>query len=530
MKKVHLLPVIVTLFLTGNVLCCKEKDHLPGGDWEVRGTGRRLSVLLISLPDAGLFFKLAAVGSALVLRGHNVSLCTTEKDTYDIKEIVTHSGMNFISAGPAQHSTEEYVKQFMSLANHPFKTGITIKHYYANISQQILVHLNTLEKDWDIIIIHAIFFSAVSCFTSYYQWNIPIIITSSAIDGVDVSHPPWSFPNILTDYTDNVTFWQRLHLKVFAMAHSILYEPYMTSQYSRLGLDCSPYYGCYRDGLEGTLAPLIVFNAIGFEYPRPLPPLIHFVGPVVLNSSENLPAELKAWLAKNKEKSVVYVTMGSWAHMSQEMGTAIIDGILGTNFSAVWSLRRNNQDILDGRQLDPSRFFVSHWLPQRAVLKSKAIAMTITHGGMGGVTESLYQSIPLIVVPFGIDQLGNAARLASSGAGVYLEKDTLTAEKVQMAIETVASPEYRKAADKLKKIFVQAGGADKAAELVEFYQEVGYEHLVPAYAKYNWSWVQYYNVDVYAILLGIFLLVLSLFFKVIGWAVRRCSARKTKLN
>ena len=48
---------------------------------------------------------------------------------------------------------------------------------------------------------------------------------------------------------------------------------------------------------------------------------------------------------------------------------------------------------------------------------------------------------------------------------------------------------------------MQAGGSEKAADLVEFYEEVGYEHLVPAYAKYEWTWVQYYSVDVYATVL-----------------------------
>ncbi len=120
--------------------------------------------------------------------------------------------------------------------------------------------------------------------------------------------------------------------------------------------------------------------------------------------------------------------------------------------------------------------------------------------------------------------------MANRGAGIYLKRHTLTAKRVQRAVETVATPEYRKAAEKLKKIFVQAGGAERAAELVEFYEEVGYEHLIPAYAKYNWSWVQYYNADVYAILLGSLFLVLSLLYKVVSCAVRRCSARKAKAD
>ena len=64
---------------------------------------------------------------------------------------------------------------------------------------------------------------------------------------------------------------------------------------------------------------------------------------------------------------------------------------------------------------------------------------------------------------------------------------------------------------RLKKIFVAAGGVERAAELVEFYEAVGYSHLIPAYAKYNWSWVKYYNVDVY-LFLGIVITIVASFF------------------
>ena len=54
---------------------------------------------------------------------------------------------------------------------------------------------------------------------------------------------------------------------------------------------------------------------------------------------------------------------------------------------------------------------------------------------------------------------------------------------------------YVKNIQRLKKIFILAGGVERAADLVEHYKDVGYSHLIPAYAKYDCNFIQYYNVD-----------------------------------
>ena len=70
---------------------------------------------------------------------------------------------------------------------------------------------------------------------------------------------------------------------------------------------------------------------------------------------------------------------------------------------------------------------------------------------------------------------------------------------------------------------------DRAADLVEHYYDVGYDHLIPAYAKYNWSWVQYYNVDVHAVVLLTLIVSGYLVVKLCQCVCRTCCSRvKTK--
>ncbi len=69
-----------------------------------------------------------------------------------------------------------------------------------------------------------------------------MIVASSGLAGMDLELPQWPFLKVLTDYTDNLTFWQRLHLKLLEK-HISTFEPLAApSYYSCLGLACSLYH------------------------------------------------------------------------------------------------------------------------------------------------------------------------------------------------------------------------------------------------------------------------------------------------
>lgn len=494
--------VAQVLLLTQLVLVGGQEWHRQVREHQARSTKwKHLSVLVITPADLGHLIKIAAIGEALGRRGHNVTLLTTDRQGFDQRELAKRTGMNYVSAGQDAHSLDEYVQVQKVIDDSYNYLAFTsaVANYFSMAAKQIFGHLRTLEEQWDVVIVDRTFYHSMYCYMKHYEWDIPMIVTAS---NVETSFPPWPYPSILTSYNDNLSFFQRLHTTVQQMAFVIAKAYFSGSQLFSLDIDCSPYYSyCFSD--PGSFVPLVVFTVPGLDYPRPMLPLTHYVGPMIFWSNDNLSVDLQQWLEARAVQTVVYISMGSSVHLSEETGSAILNGVLGANFSAIWSLRKSNYNILEGLHVERSRVFVAEWLPQQEVLKSKAIALTISHGGMGGVSESLYQGVPLIVIPFGKDQPGNAGRVESAGAGVNLNRHELTAEKVREAIEIVALPKYRRAAMKLQKLFHHMGGQTRAAELVELYADVGYNHLVPSYFKYEWNWIQYYNLDVYAVLFGI---------------------------
>ncbi len=492
-----------------------------------------LSVLLVTARVPSRIIRLSALGEALVQRGHDVTLCTTEVAGDDLPmRMAKRAGMRFLSAGLSYLSTLQAERDdYKSIQNMPMHNLLyteipKIRANAGSIGRTLASKLAT--RAWDIVVADESI--AVSSACLCLKWNIPVLVFRNTLEK-DLDNPPWTFPVAGSGYTDDLTFAQRATLVVRRNVVRLVKWMFKTAELDALEeFDCigEHFHRLYYTN-EGFF-PQISQVAIGLEYSRPVVPGMHYVGPFVFNSTEDLPPALDIWLRNKANGSVIYITMGAQgARPSKEMGRALVDGILPTNYSVLWSLKESDRDIIANFSLSKDLFNIQHWVPQQSVLKHPAIKIAISHGGMGGVSEALFNAVPLIVIPMTFDQFDSAARVQHAGAGVYLDKTTLTSDKVQRAIERVTSPKYKEVAEKLQKIFHQAGGVERAADLVEFYKEVGYEHLTPAPLKYEWSWVQYHSVDVYAFLLGVVLATLLVGYKVCTYCCRR-GGSKLKTN
>ncbi len=461
-----------------------------------------LSILLVPRVDPGHLIPMSTLGEALVRRGHNVTLCTTEREGDDLpQQLAERTGMTWLSAGPDNLPMVSIRRQSYARRQgmHVLATGLKTTHDNAVNGRRIFDALmsNYSATSWNIVIADLSYAVQIACLSMNH--NIPMVLLQISLDASPSNKPHWSYPEIITMFTDNMTFSQRLVSLLISFGAKYFHSYATAVNLQTVLSSCKQDHHELYQVREGCV-PTIISTAIGFEYPRPILPMSHYVGPLVLKTEQTIPDDMIIWLEKQTVGSVVYISMGSGVQLSKDQGRALANGALQTNYNVLWSLRACNRDILEGLSLDKQRVFISEWTPQRAVLCNKAIALAVLHGGMGGVGEAICNAVPLVVVPFVFDQFSIAARVQHAGAGVYLDRNTLTANEVKVAIETVSSPSYKHAARKLQKIFQHAGGPERAAELVEYYEDVGYEHLVPAYLKYQWNWVQYYNVDVYTLI------------------------------
>lgn len=69
--------------------------------------------------------------------------------------------------------------------------------------------------------------------------------------------------------------------------------------------------------------------------------------------------------------------------------------------------------------------------------------MFISHGGALGTQEALYHGVPLVIVPFFLDQYPTAMRLASRKLAVQVPYYNLTTENfLQACNEVLNNPKY----------------------------------------------------------------------------------------
>ena len=478
--------------ITASIACVVDAvDNLDNG--VLSSSDRRLSVLLATPPMAGHSYPMLALGEELARRGHNVTFCTA-RNWQNLSKKATDKGMNFLDAGnfPFDEETMRQMVNSVSILGFP-----DVMSKMRLILKTIAEFLqNTDLGQWDIIVVNPSLQNTVPCLA--HRAGVPVvnIVPRSFHPNLQ---PEWPFPSDFSSQTDQLTFTNRLRGLVQHWLMLLFFELVDPSKLPSVNPICKEVF--HSTNPPCIEFPCLILFPIGLEFSRTSTPLENYVGPILPKHNKGaFSKEMSEWLTGKPDKSVVYVSMGSLVTQTHELALAIVNGLQSTRYSVIWSLRKTNRNILDGLTVDPARFFISDWVPQSELLQHPSVAMAVIHGGSGGVTESLYYGIPVIVVPFVMDGTGNAARVQAANVGIGLQLSQLTAENIKKSAEAIGLGDYHKKAQQMRKIMIQAGGVDKASELVEFYADVGYQHLVPAYVKYKWSWVQYYNVDVKLVL------------------------------
>ena len=114
----------------------------------------------------------------------------------------------------------------------------------------------------------------------------------------------------------------------------------------------------------------------------------------------------------------------------------------------------------------PGNPVVVRYAPQLDVLARARL--TITHGGLNTVLDSLASGVPLVTIPLTYEQPAIARRVEWTGAGQSISVRALDPSGLARTVQAVLErPKYRDAAQRLRTVIMAAGGVARAADIVE---------------------------------------------------------------
>ena len=364
-------------------------------------------------------------------------------------------------------------------------------------SQKVIVnYLDSPKfKEWDIAVFD--FMLEISGMYLADKWGVTVIFNSVTLSFTPMLLPTWPFPVLSSQYFDDMTFLQRLtNTLILPFVHASKVIVVLRNA-AVIGTEkCPPVSKVLFNGAANGY-PLMINSVVGFEFPRSFPSVMtHYTGPLLPMSSPALtpyytstdvPQQITVWLDSHlSAKDVIVISMGSTAHLTKSIAQSIIQSIQQTNHSAIWSLGASVRSIVDGLEVDKERIFIVSWMPQKIVLNHPSVKLAILHGGLGGIQEALSSEVPIICLPQMFDQRDNAARLEYRHLGVAIDPLTLTTTKLVGAIDLITNKysAYKDAVIKVNKLYTMAGGVERAAELVELYEKVGYlDRVMPCVQK-----------------------------------------------
>lgn len=407
---------------------------------------------IICPASTGHLNPMTTLGYELQRRGHRVTVV----GVLDAQKKAESAGLDFKAIAPSElpHGTTGQV--FDELGK---LSGFAALRYTINSIQGVtnffLQQAPKVIKDAGIDALLVDQFSPAGG-TIAQHLDIPFVsVSCSLMINEDISVPPF---NTLWNYSP--AWWTKIRNRIGYRSLRRIGKPIRETiaQYRR-EWNLPPHYS--PNDAYSQLAQLCQQPA-EFEFPREnLPGCFHFTGAyhnLISRASVDFPFE------KLTGQPLIYASMGTLQNRLMGVFETIAEACVELDAQLVISLgggmSRESVPKLSGSPL-----VVGH-APQLELLQKASL--TITHAGLNTTLESLSNGVPMVAIPITNDQPGVAARIVWTACGEMVKLSNLNVPKLRIAIERVLTQDsYKNNAIRLQKANQQAGGVNRAADIIE---------------------------------------------------------------
>ncbi|KAG4070679.1 hypothetical protein HA402_013599 [Bradysia odoriphaga] len=478
-------------------------------------------LFLVPFPGPSHYVFIGNFVKELIARGHDVTAITNFKlneNSTRYNEILIDPQYDKSGHVVRPGNQNAYVYEFQYLTvlyELGIRSGI---HGLRDKNVQKLINRNDIH--FDLIISEQFFQESWLMFSRKYRAPIVTIGTygySDFFDSIMGLRTSWSFvPHMITNYSDRMTFFQRVHNTILSLADAFYRKYYYLPAQNDI---VQEIFGSIEslqpipsvEELEKSISIMLINSHISIVPPRPSMPGLIDIGGAGIRAPKKLPADIQKFLDEAVE-GVVYVSFGAnvkWRDMPTEKLNEFVESFNSLKFKVLWKC-----DLTDVPN-QSTNIFIRQWLPQSDILAHKNVRLFITHGGMFGTTEGISRGVPMLFMPFYGDQFRNAAKTVEKGFGLILHIRDVSRQKLTEKIETlVYDKQYRERVKEISKIFNDnlVHPMDEAMYWIEYViRHKGAAHLKSAAVEM--PFYAYYSIDVFGVLIALPIVVLAVLVK-----------------
>lgn len=425
-----------------------------------------MKVLIVSTPATGHLNPLLAIAHGLIEDGHKVELLSGSR----LRPRIEAAGARF-RAFPAgadldPEDIHAIAPELMTVAPGPEWLCIALSRIFVDPipAQHDGLQQALREFEPDVVVGDDMVFGVLPMLLGPRKARPPIILCGTSIlhsvrdDGAPhfLGLPPATtqaerdkYAAIAKDYDAVVNAPVRSRLKEVLSAFAV--SPPEMSLFDSVAVLADAY---------------LQLTVPSFEFPRQLPPSVHFVGrpPIIPNQ-----APLPPWADDlDGARKVVLVTQGTVANHDFGLLVAPTLAALAAEPDLLVVVTTGGRPVDSIPGAIPANTRLARYLPFEWILPKTNVF--VTNGGYGSVNQALSYGIPIVSAGLTEDKADVNARIAWSGVGIDLATNTPAPEALRTAVRAVLDqPGYRARAAAMADEFADH---DTRSEIIRIIDEL----------------------------------------------------------
>ncbi|NXC31197.1 UD11 glucuronosyltransferase, partial [Campylorhamphus procurvoides] len=264
----------------------------------------------------------------------------------------------------------------------------------------------------------------------YFLQQIPCALEYEATQAAQCPSPASYVPRTFSSASDHMAFPERVKNLLIGLSEHLLCYLFYT-EYRALASEFLQRDVTMLELFSKASVMLMRYDFV-FEYPRPVMPNMVYVGGINCVQRKPLSEEFEAMVNASGEHGIVVFSLGSMvSEIPMKKAMEIAEALGTVPQTVLWRYTGQVPPNL------PKNVKLVKWLPQNDLLAHPKTRAFITHGGSHGVYEGICNAVPMVLMPLFGDQMDNAKRVESRGAGLTLNILEMTSQDISTALKAV---------------------------------------------------------------------------------------------